>query len=375
MINDNNDDPSIHNSLLFPDLDDGSFMNDSPQTELTFKDINGALYSKYDRIERHSRLSNSSSFSALHLSNSPQLTTFLLLNTMIGSGILNQPYVFRESGLVGGLIGFVIASIGVWYGLLCLTEAGIYLQIFEYSGLAKAAFNKNGEILVDISIIVLTFGAQLGYILIVGTTLSELLSSWGCNYFMCNDFFTTILSVGIFVTPVCLFRHFGHLAYLSLFSIAAIVAVLLLVIIGGPIKHVEEYGPGIKQNTNIINIYGLLTSTGSIVFSLACASANFQAFISTDKKAQNMSSWSNITRNAVFSGTMMCMVMGTAGFSIIMFFNDYFSFIILFLLFFKIVFDNNNNYYYYSCLLLFILLLILLFLFFFCYYHLTVDFI
>ena len=38
-------------------------------------------------------------------SNSANLTTFLLLNTMIGSGILNQPYVFRTSGIWGGIAG------------------------------------------------------------------------------------------------------------------------------------------------------------------------------------------------------------------------------------------------------------------------------
>ena len=53
-----------------------------------------------DRSDRQSRLSFASSFSALHPTNSAYLTAFLLLNTMIGSGILNQPYVFRESGLL-----------------------------------------------------------------------------------------------------------------------------------------------------------------------------------------------------------------------------------------------------------------------------------
>lgn len=60
--------------------------------------------------ERKSRISFSSIGPPLHLSNSAHLTTFLLINTMIGSGILNQPYVFMKSGLIGGLIGFIIAG-------------------------------------------------------------------------------------------------------------------------------------------------------------------------------------------------------------------------------------------------------------------------
>jgi sodium-coupled neutral amino acid transporter 11 len=264
-----------------------------------------------ERSEKQSRLSFSSSFSALHPTNSAYLTSFLLLNTMIGSGILNQPFVFRESGILGGIIGFILAATGTWTGLLLLTAAGIKENVLEYSGLAHRAFDKNGELLVDVSIIVLTFGSQLGYILIVGTTLSDLLGSWGCNSVVCNDFFATIVSVGVFVTPVCMFRHFGHLAWLSLFSIGAIVAVLLLVLIAGPIKHTMDHK---SENYNVISVLGTLKSTGSIVFSLSCASANFQAFVSTERKARNMTSWRAVTGAAVLAGTLMCMTMGVAGY-------------------------------------------------------------
>ncbi len=104
--------------------------------------------------ERKSRLSFGSSFSAPHPTNSAWLTTFLLLNAMIGSGILNQPYVFMKSGVIGALIAFVIAAAGTFTGLLCLTEAGMKVNVLEYSGLARKAFYKNGDRLVDVSIII-----------------------------------------------------------------------------------------------------------------------------------------------------------------------------------------------------------------------------
>jgi len=259
-----------------------------------------------DRISRHSF---ASSYNKVLANNSAGLTTFLLLNTMIGSGILNQPYVFRQSGLVGGLVGFLVASVATWYGLLILTDAGIHMNILEYSGLAKRAFAQNGERLIDVSIIVSAFGSMLGYILVVGTTLSGLLISWGCTYMLCDVFFTTIITVSLFVTPICLFRHFGHLAFLSLFSVLAIVAVLMLVIIGGPLKYQPNSG-----SITIFNVRGTLTSIGSIIFSLSCASANFQAFISTEKPARNMGSWRVVTGTAVSIGSIMCAAMGVAGY-------------------------------------------------------------
>lgn len=305
MMNYDDDDEERKNqtkALLVPS---GAVMGDDGDSYFqSYKDMD-------ERVDRASRLSYSSSFSALNPQNSGWLTSFLLLNTMIGSGILNQPAVFKESGIIGGLLGFFIASIATWTGLLCLTAAGIHEDVLEYSNLAKRAFQKNGERLVDLSIVVLTFGSQLGYILIVGTTLSSLLDSWGCHEVVCGDYFTTIIAVGVFVTPVCLFRHFGHLAWLSLFSIAAIVAVLMLVLIAGPIKHVMGDKP---DSYRIFSFLGTIKSTGSIVFALSCASANFQAYITTEKKCQNMPSWSWITGSAVFVGACMCAVMGVAGY-------------------------------------------------------------
>lgn len=259
--------------------------------------------------DRKSRLSYSSSFSAVHPQNPAPLTTFLLINTMIGSGILNQPYVFYESGILGGIFGFIVAATATWLGLVLMTAAGVEVNVFEYSGLAKAAFGTFGERLVDVSIIVLAFGSQLGYILVVGDTLSQLLISWGCNNYMCEQMQVTWLSVGAFVTPLCLFRHFGHLAWLSIFSIFTITLVLFLVYIGGPMK----YEPG-SGDIEVFNLLGMVQSSGSIVFALSCAAANFQAYVSTEKASQNLTSWTKITGTAVGIGGAMCMTMGIAGY-------------------------------------------------------------
>eukprot|EP01041_Mallomonas_annulata_P010774 gene10774-22500_t len=224
--------------------------------------------------------------------NSAALTTFLLLNTMIGSGILNQPFVFENSGVIGGAIGFAFASYLTWMGLLILTDVGVYEGIYEYSGLAKRAFGRWGEILVDWSIIVGAFGSLLGYIIVIGDTLTQLFRSWGCPDSSCDRNTITSLAIAIFVSPLCLFRHFGHFAGLSIFSVITICMVLLLVIIGGPIK--EE-----KGHVTLFNFFGVARSIGSIVFALNCAAANFQAYISTEKSSRNKTSWRSITFTAV----------------------------------------------------------------------------
>lgn len=190
-----------------------------------------------------------------------------------------------------------------------LTEAGVERNILEYGGLAYNAFGRNGERVCDIAIIILAFGAQLSYILIVGETTSNLLHSWGCTDWLCLESSDAIIAVTLFVTPICMFRHFGHLAWLSIFSIFTIVTIIFLTLIGGPL----EYRPN-QGNIKVFNINGFLSSFGSIVFALSCASANFQAYISTDAKSQSYSKWKNITGLATLGGSLMCGTMGLAGY-------------------------------------------------------------
>lgn len=126
--------------------------------------------SKYDSSKELSH--NSSSFNVDEIANSAYLSMFLLLNAMIGSGILNQPYVFSQSGVVGGILCFIVASVFTWGGLMLLTETGVSRGLLEYSGLTKKVFGKVGEQVVDFFIVIQAFGSQLGYILVTGPPIT-----------------------------------------------------------------------------------------------------------------------------------------------------------------------------------------------------------
>ena len=128
-------------------------------------------------LERESNLRRTSSYNPLYAQNSKWLTSFLLVNTMIGSGILNQPYVFMNSGIVGGLAGFIVASYMTWACVNMLTETGIHTNTPQYQGIARLAYGDNGEKCLDVCVIISCFGSLLGYIIVVGSTLSTLLMS------------------------------------------------------------------------------------------------------------------------------------------------------------------------------------------------------
>jgi amino acid permease len=233
--------------------------------------------------------------------NSKPFIAFLLLNTMIGSGILNQPEVFLKAGIVGALSIFAVAGTFVWIGLACLLACGIEFHKTDYSELSEFAFGVWGEKLVDIMIVLNNFGALLSYLIVVGGTATELFWEWGCDSQGCNVYYSTSMATIFVLMPVCSLRYFGHLTYISVFSVLSIAAVLGLVLIGGPIV-------GNGSNPVVFNGSGGLRKFGSVVFALSCAPASFHAYKSMAHKSTK--DWNQVSATAVISGAIMCITMG-----------------------------------------------------------------
>lgn len=237
--------------------------------------------------------------------NSEILTSFLLLNSMIGSGILNQPQVFQKSGIIAAIIMFVVSSYLIWLGLNVLIIVGVQRGKFDYSDLAKSVLGNAGERSVNYAIVIGNFTAILSYITVIGGTASDLLIGWGCNSPGCSVYIATVIFILFFVLPICLFRIFGHLAWYSVVSMLSIGSVLLLVIIVGPIV-------GNSNGSSTLFSRGCGSQLGSIIFSLSCAFATFHIYMSM--KDPSLEKWTRVSRNTVIIGFFMLLSMGLAGY-------------------------------------------------------------
>eukprot|EP00607_Mallomonas_marina_P006944 CAMPEP_0182429474 /NCGR_PEP_ID=MMETSP1167-20130531/29469_1 /TAXON_ID=2988 /ORGANISM="Mallomonas Sp, Strain CCMP3275" /LENGTH=378 /DNA_ID=CAMNT_0024613205 /DNA_START=270 /DNA_END=1406 /DNA_ORIENTATION=- len=222
---------------------------------------------------------------------------------MIGSGILNQPQVFYHAGVVGATISFIIAAVFIILGLAILIETGAHHDILDYASLAFHLYGRTGKLLVNIAIIVYTFGALLSYVTIIGGTSTLLVESWGCT--QCDLYGWTVLMVVVFVLPLCLYKYYGHLGAVSVLSVVAIDSVVLLVIIGGPLE-------GVPGPVNMADPRGILSKIGSVVFALSCAPAAFHAY--SAMKQQDMKSWRTVVVWSTCLGALMCAIMGIAGY-------------------------------------------------------------
>jgi amino acid permease len=268
-------------------------------------------------ISSNSSTSNSSSHDSVRIvttgfdydktsQNSSFLTIFLILNAMVGSGILNAPQVFMETGILVSILLIIITGYFTHLGLKVLIDCGLHCKRYDYSDVANFIFGISGEKLVDFSISISSFGALMSYIDILGSTSEQLLYSWGCSSNFCSSYYTTSLLILLIVLPICLKRIFGHLAIYSVISILSITAILFLVCIAGPI--VTESDPFVPK----LYVKSFTGQIGSIIFSLNCAYASFHSF--TSMKDPDSEAWSLLSGKSIIIGAISLILMGLGGY-------------------------------------------------------------
>lgn len=271
-----------------------------------------------------------STYATVEPVNSKYISGFMLLNYMIGSGILNQAYVvmkcqytevvldfctlclivhcFLIGGIFGAISGYIIVAYMTWTGVMFLTDCAFAIDKYDYSAIAMHVFGKKGEKFIDFSIFIATFGGLISYILVIGSTVDELLLNWGChNDFFCNPDTVTILAVSLFVAPLCLYKTFAHLGVISVFSVATIWSVLLLVVFAGPMYAVRG---GSENKLELFSASGSFASLGSMIGALGICPGNMPAFNTTEEKSRNPKTWSWVSGSVVIIGAAMLAVMG-----------------------------------------------------------------
>ena len=98
--------------------------------------------------------------------NSDLSTMFLLLNSIIGSGILVQAYVFKEVGLIVIVFKYIVITIMNYAGVESLIRCSESKLIYDYSDLAESIHGEYGSIAVDTSMIIYGYGSLVPYVLI-----------------------------------------------------------------------------------------------------------------------------------------------------------------------------------------------------------------
>lgn len=243
--------------------------------------------------------------------NTPLVTIVLLLNSMIGNGLLVQPWVFYQSGIVAATAEFVVIGVLTYMGVFIMFQAAEGVRAFDFSKLAgKALGDEAGSLLFDIAITINNTGSLLSYVLVIGTLIENVINTYAVansTIYLDTSFLTGLVMI-LFVLPSCLIRSFGHLSGVALVSCCAILMTFVLVLVGGPIESSSHSSDALVE----ANFVGSISTVGFIVFALGYSAATFHSFEAlvprTVPAFQNVALWTSII------GFIMCFVTGLVGY-------------------------------------------------------------
>jgi amino acid permease len=154
-----------------------------------------------------------------------------LVNTIIGGGMLALPFALRSCGVVfGSLLLVAFFGLAMYTGRL-LVKCGAMGHGATLSQLGEAAFGSPGRVLVEISVLLFSFGALIGYLIIIGDILTPYINL----LFVCDRRLVMLFFGALVCLPLSCLRRISLLRFTSLAALVFI-AYLVACIVGWSIS-------------------------------------------------------------------------------------------------------------------------------------------
>jgi len=169
---------------------------------------------------------------------SMKASVFNLVNSIVGGGVLALPFGFKQVGVFLGLI--LLCSIGTLsaysaYLLVRCRQMTLKLGVERkpsYYNIVCVTFGTRGAKLVELFIVLLMLGACVGYIAIIGETLSNSFSgALGYEPWYTHAWVIQLSLLSFVLFPLSMLSTVGALKYTSIIALCGILFLVVCIIV------------------------------------------------------------------------------------------------------------------------------------------------
>ena len=100
-----------------------------------------------------------------------------MANSIIGAGIIGQPYAFRQAGLLAGVILLVLLTVTVDWTIRLIVVNSKLSGSNSFQGTVQHCFGRTGLIAISIAQWAFAFGGMVAFGIIVGDTIPHVLAA------------------------------------------------------------------------------------------------------------------------------------------------------------------------------------------------------
>lgn len=242
-----------------------------------------------------------------------------MANSILGAGIIGQPFAFKNSGLLGGtIVMFCLTALIDWTLRLIVVNAQLS-QTRSYQDTVSYCYGKWGKILLLFSISSFAYGGCMAFCVIIGDTIPHVLisvlpSSWTdpktsiIGWFFGRNVIITVFTACISY-PLSLNRDISKLAKASGFALLGMLIIVVVTVVRGPMVDDSLKAPLSKLqwllNKNVFQ--------GISVISFALVCHHNTIFIYNSLKNATVSKFAKLTHWACGISMCFCLLMGVSG--------------------------------------------------------------
>ncbi|AET37341.1 Avt2p Ecym_1084 [Eremothecium cymbalariae DBVPG len=234
-----------------------------------------------------------------------------MANSILGAGVIGQPFAIKNCGLIGGVCLIVLLTIIVDWTIrlivinLKLTGKTTYQDSVEF------AMGTKGKLLILFVNGLFAFGGCVGFCIIIGDSIPHVLKAFFPSHSELFRRNVVISVVTLFISyPLSLNRNISKLSKASMLALVSLLLIVALVIIRAP-KVEDEYKGQFTWEEAFITPR-VFQGISIISFALVCH--HNTSFIFFSLKNPSLKRFGNLTHISCIISMLVCLIAGYVGF-------------------------------------------------------------
>lgn len=240
-----------------------------------------------------------------------------MANSIIGAGIIGQPYAVRQSGLIGGILLLVSLTVVIDWTIRLMVVNAKLSGTDTFQATVSKCFGKVGLITISVAQGAFAFGGSMAFCVIIGDTIPHVINAIFPSLqttpvisFLVKRNSIIVIFTCFISYPLALNRDISKLAKASALALVSMLIIVLTVVICGPGLSSDRKGsfslPLLTFNSGIFQ--------GISVISFAFVCHHNSLLIYDSLKKPTMDRFKVVTHWSTGVSMCACLIMGVGGF-------------------------------------------------------------
>ena len=216
-------------------------------------------------------------FERRFLPGSIKATTFTLLSSTLGVGMLSMPRAYYRSGIMLCAVLMYLAAVVSYQSVMCLVRVSSKTKLTTYSDMAMWSYGMKFKVLTDLIYFVNTFGSAVTNSIVIKENLASACETIGSLFFSGmpelfkdqKSVFWIIISQGILI-PLVMKEKLTELRVFSLISFCIIIYIAIVIITNCfRNEYTDTIDPRLAE-VKYVDFTGFTVSLPIFIFGFTC---------------------------------------------------------------------------------------------------------